>query len=59
MASPPALIAGFRHATLLTPDGEIVHLTGAALSKALRNIPAPLCVHAPSLRRRLKLHCAA
>jgi len=54
--SPPALIAGHHHATLLTPDGEILRLSGAALTAALRDIPPPLVVHAPMVRKRLNLH---
>ncbi len=54
--TPPALIAGHRHATLLSPDGEIRLLVGSALTAALREMAPPLVVHAPLVRKRLHLN---
>jgi len=50
----PALVAGFGRAVLLTTEGEIAVLDGAAAAEALRET-APLLVHAPATARRLGL----
>jgi ATP-dependent DNA helicase DinG len=51
----PALIARHGRATLLTPDGELLSLTGPELRAALDALPPPLLVHAPATQRRLDL----
>ncbi len=51
----PALIASHGRATLLTPDGEVLTLTGARIAEALGEYPPPLLVHAPSAAKRLDL----
>lgn len=51
----PALVASHGRATLLTPDGEVLTLTGARIAEALAEYPPPLLVHAPSTARRLDL----
>ena len=49
----PALAAGHGVAALLTPDGEFLRLSPAALSEQLRALGPPLLVHAPATFRRL------
>jgi len=49
----PALVAGVGRVSLLTPDGELLHLQPAAAVAALRDLPPPLLVHAPATWRRL------
>ncbi len=51
----PSLVAGLGHATVLTPEGEVLSLRGRALAEALAERPAPLLVHAPAVARRLDL----
>jgi len=51
----PSLIASHGRATLLTPDGEVLTLTGARIAEALAEYPAPYLVHAPATARRLDL----
>ena len=51
----PALVASHGRATLLTPDGEVLTLTGARIAEALAEYPPPLLVHAPATARRLEL----
>ena len=51
----PALVAAHGRATLLTPDGEVLVLTGPRLAEDLAGHPAPMLVHAPSTARRLDL----
>ncbi len=51
----PALTAGLGRATLLTSDGEIESLAGAALADRLAALPPPLLVHASATARRLSL----
>ncbi|MDB5414125.1 MAG: helicase [Rubritepida sp.] len=51
----PALVASHGRATLLTPDGEVLTLTGARIAEALDEYPAPMLVHAPATARRLDL----
>jgi len=55
MPEAPALVASHGRATLLTPDGEVLTLTGARIAEALAEYPAPLLVHAPATARRLDL----
>ncbi len=51
----PAVVAGHGRAALLTPDGEMLLLTGEQVGARLRTLPAPLLVHAPATLRRLGL----
>ena len=51
----PALVASHGRATLLTPDGEVLTLTGAHIAEALAEYPPPLLVHAPATAKRLDL----
>ena len=51
----PALVASHGRATLLTPDGEVLTLTGGRIAEALAEYPPPLLVHAPSTAKRLDL----
>ncbi|UFN47641.1 ATP-dependent DNA helicase [Roseomonas sp. OT10] len=51
----PALVAGLRRATLLTPDGELETLPADALAWRLADLPPPMLVHAPATARRLGL----
>lgn len=51
----PALVASHGRATLLTPDGEVLTLTGAHIAEALAEYPPPYLVHAPATARRLDL----
>jgi ATP-dependent DNA helicase DinG len=51
----PALVAAHGRATLLTPDGEVLVLSGPRLAEDLAAHPAPMLVHAPSTARRLDL----
>ncbi len=51
----PALVASHGRATLLTPDGEVLTLTGGRIAEALGEYPPPLLVHAPSTAKRLDL----
>lgn len=51
----PALVAAHGRATLLTPDGEVIVLSGPRLAEDLAGHPAPMLVHAPSTARRLDL----
>ncbi|WP_424810477.1 ATP-dependent DNA helicase [Roseococcus sp. YIM B11640] len=51
----PALVASHGKATLLTPDGEVLTLTGAHIAEELEKHPAPYLVHAPATARRLDL----
>ncbi|MGG5810075.1 ATP-dependent DNA helicase [Falsiroseomonas sp. CW058] len=51
----PALVAGFGHGALLTPDGEILTLPAAEIGRRLRDLPPPLLVHAPATAKRLGL----
>jgi ATP-dependent DNA helicase DinG len=50
-----AVVAGHGRAALLTPDGELLTLTGSAAGIMLRDLPPPLLVHAPATLRRLGL----
>lgn len=50
----PALVAGFGHGVLLSPDGEVETLSGAAIAGRLGDT-APMLVHAPATARRLGL----
>ncbi|MBS7790249.1 ATP-dependent DNA helicase [Roseococcus sp. SDR] len=51
----PALVAAHGRATLLTPDGEVLMLTGGHIAQALAEYPPPMLVHAPSTAKRLDL----
>jgi ATP-dependent DNA helicase DinG len=51
----PALAAGHGHGVLLTPDGELLHLTGEEAAVQLSSLAPPLVVHAPATFRRLGL----
>ncbi|WP_421993597.1 ATP-dependent DNA helicase [Roseococcus sp.] len=55
MPEVPALVASHGRATLLTPDGEVLTLTGSHIAEALGEYPPPLLVHAPATARRLDL----
>ena len=48
-----SLVAGHGRATVLTPDGELLSVTGAATLSMLRNAGPPLLIHAPATFRRL------
>lgn len=49
----PALVVGARHATLVTPDGEVEVLEPEAAARRLRDDPPILC-HARAVARRLR-----
>ncbi|MGI3776013.1 MAG: ATP-dependent DNA helicase [Janthinobacterium lividum] len=49
-----AVVAGHRHAAVLTADGELLSLPRDAAAAAVRGAP-PLLVHAPATLRRLGL----
>jgi ATP-dependent DNA helicase DinG len=51
----PALVAGHGRGALLTPDGEILTLSAAGITRALRDLPPPLLIHAPATARRLDI----
>lgn len=51
----PALVAAHGRATLLTPDGEVLVLTGPRIAETLAEMPPPILVHAPATARRLDL----
>jgi ATP-dependent DNA helicase DinG len=51
----PALVAGFGRGALLTPDGELLTLPAAEIERRLRDLPAPMVVHAPATAKRLGL----
>jgi ATP-dependent DNA helicase DinG len=51
----PALVAAHGRATLLTPDGEVLILSGPRLAEELAAHPAPMLVQRPSTARRLEL----
>lgn len=57
-ASPydaPALITTRAHASLLTPDGELLSLDAQGAASLLATLPAPLLIHGPATIRRLDL----
>src|SRR3984957_13596706 len=49
----PAVVAGFGHAAILTPDGELLTLSTEEAAALLRGLPPPILVHAPATFRRL------
>src|SRR5580704_14207332 len=51
----PAVVAGFGHAAILTPDGELLTLPSEEAAALLRTLPPPILVHAPATFRRLGL----
>src|ERR1019366_6170484 len=51
----PAVVAGFGHAAILTPDGELLTLPTEEAAARLRPLPPPILVHAPATFRRLGL----
>ncbi|TPW36736.1 ATP-dependent DNA helicase [Oecophyllibacter saccharovorans] len=51
----PALIARHGLSSLLTEDGELLELDGAATRTQLRTLPPPLLVHSPATLRLLDL----
>src|ERR1700691_3967008 len=51
----PAVVAGFGHAAILTPDGEVLTLPTEEAAALLRSLPPPILVHAPATFRRLGL----
>src|SRR6202012_5787580 len=51
----PAVVAGFGHASVLTPDGELLTLPTEEAAALLRTLPPPIVVHAPATFRRLGL----
>ena len=51
----PAVVAGFGHAAILTPDGELLTLPTEEAAARLRTLPPPILVHAPATFRRLGL----
>jgi ATP-dependent DNA helicase DinG len=55
----PALVAGTGIAALLTPDGEMLSLTGAEAAAQLGAMGPPLLIHAPATWRRLGLPATA
>ncbi|HJS87805.1 MAG TPA: ATP-dependent DNA helicase [Acetobacteraceae bacterium] len=55
MPDAPAVVAGHGRAALLTPDGEMLSLSGEEADSRLRGLPPPLLVHAPLTWRRLGL----
>jgi ATP-dependent DNA helicase DinG len=50
---PPALVAGYGRAAVLTQDGELLTLPARAAAETLRGMGPPLLVHAPASFRRL------
>ncbi|MSP02059.1 MAG: ATP-dependent DNA helicase [Acetobacteraceae bacterium] len=55
MPDSPAVVAGFGHASILTPDGELLTLPTEEAAALLRTLPPPILVHAPATFRRLGL----
>lgn len=51
----PALVAYKGAYSLLTEDGEVLHLSAQDVRQNLQNMPCPLVIHAPALARRLDL----
>ncbi|HEX4367173.1 MAG TPA: ATP-dependent DNA helicase, partial [Rhodopila sp.] len=51
----PAVVAGFGHASILTPDGELLTLPTEEAAALLRTLPPPILVHAPATFRRLAM----
>jgi ATP-dependent DNA helicase DinG len=51
----PSVVAGFGHAAILTPDGELLTLPTEEAAARLRGMPPPILVHAPATFRRLGL----
>ncbi len=51
----PALVAYKGAYSLLTEDGEVLHLSAQDVKQNLQNMPCPLVIHAPALARRLDL----
>src|SRR4051812_3602804 len=51
----PAVVAGFGHAAILPPDGELLSLPTEEAAALLRPLPPPILVHAPATFRRLGL----
>jgi ATP-dependent DNA helicase DinG len=51
----PAVVAGHRHAAILTSDGEFLLLPTGEAARRLNSLPPPLVVHAPATFRRLDL----
>ncbi|MGC9269277.1 ATP-dependent DNA helicase [Acidiphilium sp.] len=49
----PSLVTAHGRAAILTIDGELLHLTIDAARSAVRGMPPPLVIHAPSTLRRL------
>ena len=49
----PAVVAGFGHAAILTPDGELLTLPAEEAAARLKSLPPPILVHAPATFRRL------
>ncbi len=43
--SPPALVAGFRRAVLLTPDGEVREMAHAEAAEAIAALPSAIVCH--------------
>ncbi len=50
-----AVVAGFGHAAILAPDGELLTLPTEEAAALLRSLPPPILVHAPATFRRLGL----
>ena len=48
-----SLVAGHDRANVLTPDGELLSIQGAAVSALLRSSGPPLLIHAPATFRRM------
>ena len=51
--SPPALVAGFRRAVVLAPDGAARKMTHAEAAEAIAALPAAIVCHGPATARRL------
>jgi ATP-dependent DNA helicase DinG len=51
----PSVVAGFGHAAILTPDGELLTVPTEEAAALLRSLPPPILVHAPATFRRLNM----
>ncbi len=51
----PCLVVAYGHAVILSGDGELMTLTINEARHALKPLPPPLVIHAPSVQKRLGL----
>ena len=52
---PPALVAGFRRAVLLSADGATHEMAHAEAAEAIAGLAAPVVCHGPATARRLAI----